>query len=279
MKCSDGVVLVADKKVFDLEEAKETFEDKIIAPLTTLPVFVSAAGVKDLFREFNRKIPIIVQEKAMEIAIKNEKALHEIGRKLEDFLVKPKEPEVQNIGDLEKTQPIHQEPKKKEIFRPPYAYTGETFLDDCKGLIRNITEKTEGLYQIPSIEVLLVFNAGEPVLFYIDCYGRESQIDGYKAIGSGQPYVKLFFERLWDSKKSIQESIPLACLIIKFVEDLKLDSFVGVGKDVPQVAAMYKDRLVYITISREFMNSLNPLIEFFDKTIREQIKFNPLPPK
>jgi len=273
MKCPEGVALVADRKLFDTESARETYEKKIIAPLN-LPVFVGAAGLTDLFREFNRKIPIVVQRRQMMFAIENQKILQSVGLDIKDFLVPPKEPEkIQSIE--EPTKEPSKEIKKEQILGPPYIYGGEDFLDDCKKLIKEISkEKKELGYPYP-LEVLLGFNAGTPVLFFIDCDGSESQVETYKAIGSGSPYVRLFFDRLWDTNRPIGESILLACIVIKFVEEMGLDNFVGVGKDnVPQVALILNDGKIgeYKVDKKPFLGDSENFNKQLDSFIRN-IKF------
>lgn len=241
MKCPEGVALVADTKVFDMESARATYEKKIIAPPLSPPVYVGAAGLTDLFREFNRKIPIIVGQRRREIAIKNQRALREVGLNLEDFLKPAKKPEkIQSVEEPKKGPP--KEPEKEKAVVPPYAYTGEHLLDDCKQLIKKISEEKKELGYSYPLEVLLGFIANDPVLFYVDCDGSEREIDTYQPIGSGSQYVKLFFDRLWNPNKSIWESITLACFVIKFVEGMGLDNYVGVGKDnLPQIALILND--------------------------------------
>lgn len=273
MKCPEGVALVADRKVFDTESARETYEKKIIAPLN-LPVFVGAAGLTDLFREFNRKIPIVVQRRQMMFAIENQKILQSVGLDFKDFLVPPKEPEkIQSIEEPAKEPP--KETKKEQILRPPYIYTGEDFLDDCKKLIKEISkEKKELGYSYP-LEVLLGFNAGVPVLFFIDCDGSESQVETYKAIGSGSQYVRLFFERLWNPNRPIGESVMLACIVIKFVEEMDLDKYVGVGENnVPQVALILNDGKVgeFEVNKKPFLDESKAFNKVLDSFIRN-IKF------
>lgn len=112
---------------------------------------------------------------------------------------------------------------------------------------------------------------GEPVLYHIDCDGSERQIETYEAVGSGKPYVNLFFERLWDVGKSTSESVFLACLVIKFVEKMNLDNFVGCGdNEVPQVVLIMKDgRMGSLEVDKKsFLKNMNPLIEQIDSSIR-----------
>jgi len=126
------------------------------------------------------------------------------------------------------------------------------------------------------LEVLLGFVAGKPVLFFIDCDGSESQVDTYKAIGSGSLYVKLFFDRLWNPTRPIQESVMLACFVIKFIEEMDLDNFVGVGKDkLPQVVLILNDgRIGEFLIQNEtqFIDSILPIIEKIDDVIKMHSK-------
>lgn len=120
MRCPDGIVLVADRKVFDTESARTTYENKIIAPLN-LPVFVGAAGLTDLFREFNRKIPIVVERRQMMFALENQKVLRSVGLDIKDFLVRPKEPGKSKVS--KNPQRKNQKKKKKNKFCDRLMFT------------------------------------------------------------------------------------------------------------------------------------------------------------
>jgi len=267
-KCDEGIVLVGDTKVVDVERNIITHEPKILLPLP-LPVAVGASGFTNLFRQFNRRIPIIVEQRDREYKIKNEEALNKIGLGLKDFEMPKQEPElIQSSEDLK--EPPRIEKAKKDVIKIPYIYTGEHFLQDCKLLIKEIGEEGKEYHPNP-LEVLLSFTVGTPVLFHINCDGLESEINSYVAIGSGTPYVDMFFSRLW-KKRTLMDTIALASFVIKFIENIKLDNYVGVAEEeMPQVIVLLKNgRYGPLDFSNkpDFLKDIVIKIENIEKTVK-----------
>ncbi len=237
--CEEGVLLVADTKVVDIGKNTHTHQAKIIRPLRERPVAVGASGLTDVFRRFNRRIPQVFERREKEVRIENEVQLRKVGRSIADF----DEPIIQNVqGDLNSLQTeqnIETKPQTSPV-NPPYVYTGEDFLTDCRRIVREITEEERGFHPNP-IEVLLAFKTSTAQLYQINAYGFETEIDSYTSIGSGSVYVDMFFEKLW-IERTFAKTIPLACFVIKFIENMGLDNFVGVGKgDTPQVVVIPND--------------------------------------
>lgn len=234
--CEEGIVLVGDTKIVDPSRNTFTHENKILLPLQ-LPIAVGASGLTDLFRRFNRQIPIVVERRQLEIRIANEEKLRTVGRSITEFDIPQESQTAQSSKDLIESPT---RPKNEPAIKPPYAYTGENFLTDCKNLIRETAQDGKRFTSNP-LEVLLAFSAGGTALFHIDSEGFERQITSYVSIGSGSVYVDMFFKRLW-KKHTILDTIALSSFVIKFVQDMELDNFVGVenGK-LPQSIVILHD--------------------------------------
>ncbi len=71
-KCDEGVALVSDTKMTDTEGA-ESYEEKVFFPLGNRPMIIGAAGYRDLFREFNSKLPLRGEERFCQVVGKNGK--------------------------------------------------------------------------------------------------------------------------------------------------------------------------------------------------------------
>lgn len=233
--CNEGVVLVGDTKIVDTSKNTVSYTNKILLPLSDKLVAVGASGLTDVFKRFNRRIPIVFDRREKEIRIENEVQLKKVGLSIADF----DSPQTQTTQATEtiKQEPNPSAPKKSHI-TPPYIYTGENFLSDCKRVVREITEEEREFHPNP-IDVLLSFNAGGvSSLYQINAYGFESEVDSYTAIGSGSVYVDMFFQKLW-KERTYAKTIPLACFVIKFVENMQLDNFVGVQEgEIPQVVVV-----------------------------------------
>lgn len=117
-----------------------------------------------------------------------------------------------------------------------YVYTAENFIDDCRSLIKEISTP---LQHPNPIEVLIGLQRSPqdfPTLHHINSRGIEQEIDDYYAIGSGEPYVRMFFERIYDYNKDIRELITHAFRVIVYVQHMALESSVGYSDDFPPEA-------------------------------------------
>ena len=241
INCPEGIALVSDRKLTDIENPENAiYEDKINLLPNTQVGFV-ASGITDLFRQFYRRIGILIDQRQRETRIKNEVELRKVGRTLRDYEVQIELPEtIQGKEDVKKEK---QEAKPREDYiQPPYIYTGEHFIGDCKALMEEIGAEGSKFASNP-LDLLVAFNTGIPSLFHINSQGYERQIDKYIAIGSGSPFVKKFFDRLWKPDGSLDQAILTAVFVIKYVEHLKTDPFVGCREidDFPQIIVFLKD--------------------------------------
>ena len=117
VRCSDGVVLVSDKKV--VEGTNITSENKI----TQLPlnIFVAGAGVREIIDKFNERIPVLLEER----------------RNL-------------NFQEMKKEQP------DIVIDNVPFYIKPYEFLEDCEGLLGNISQRyIDGTHQFWHSDILV----------------------------------------------------------------------------------------------------------------------------
>ena len=92
-KCKDGVILVSDKKIVDNQTGEVEYKEKLFFPIEGASIVVGAAGYVNLFREFNSKLPYLLNEKITEYRIRNIAALAKIGENIEDYEMPIQKPE------------------------------------------------------------------------------------------------------------------------------------------------------------------------------------------
>lgn len=238
-KCDEGIALVSDTKMTDTE-GEASYDQKIFFPLVGAPLIVGAAGYRDLFREFNSKLPNRVNERLAEYDLKNIKAIMKSGCSYEKAVEyiqesKPKPKATQSV-ELGKKEGVSQ----KQPIQPipiPYVYTYEYLMDDCKDIIKKISKPY--LSRGYPLELLIGVKkemSPVPSIHQIDCQGFETQIDDYCAIGSGSPHAKLFFSRFYKKEKPMLELITLVFLTIAYAKDIAKESSVGYDENHPPQA-------------------------------------------
>lgn len=232
-KCSDGIVLVSDRKVIDSANHEETYEDKLKQPDPYKSMIVGAAGFSNLFKQFNRKIPDIVGERLREIEWKNRAFMNEHGFTMPEQNKNEIEPETVQSGSVAVDETKEQKKKvKQEETELPFIYSNEMFIDDCKSLIKTLCTDDNGLIQ-NKLDVLLMMQSGKELrLHHINCCGDEDEVD-YCAIGSGSLHINALLKEFWNNTKkvSIDNFLDFACFCIFYVQEMGLDKFVGVEEN------------------------------------------------
>jgi 20S proteasome alpha/beta subunit len=79
-------------------------------------------------------------------------------------------------------------------------------------------------------------------LNFISRNGLPHEVMDYCAVGSGKTYAKVFLEKSWDKDMLMEQVADLAYFIIKYIEDFKLNSGVGVGDHEPQIWFIPNDK-------------------------------------
>ncbi|WP_042683960.1 hypothetical protein [Candidatus Nitrosotenuis chungbukensis] len=237
-KCAEGVCLVSDTRITNLETQEFEYESKVLTPLQNTPFIAGAAGYTRLFREFNRKLPDKVSTRFNEVQLKNLRALIDSGLSRKEAVERlyPKtntEQQKQEISQGEKDS--DQVPEESQYDVPlTYSYSSEDFIDDCKGLIKEISKQVEDDPQAIEVLIGLKRRDGEsPSLHFIDSQGNEEEIDTFYPIGSGSPYVRMFFNKLYDYDKTIMELITQAFRTIVYTSNIALEASVGYTNEHP----------------------------------------------
>jgi hypothetical protein len=73
-------------------------------------------------------------------------------------------------------------------------------------------------------------------LTHISAYGTKRLVDKYHSLGIGSVYGDHFLKELWYPEITMEKAAEIGWFIIKYIEDHKMHSSVGVGKNgFPQI--------------------------------------------
>lgn len=278
-KCLEGVCLVSDTKVMDMDSGESFFESKILTPITGLPFMVGAAGYTHLFRQFNRKLPEKVSESANHIRMLNVKELMETGLSRNDAIkyLYDRESKTTQSQQQDMSEKKPEEETKTDIAHIDltHVYSAEKFIDDCKNLVKSISSNFEE--ETDPIEVLIGLkrvNYPHAELHYVDSKGNEVEGDDFLAIGSGSPFVKAFFDRVYSPDKSMFELITHVFRIITFVEMIAKENSVGYTlKKPPEALAVLNDGRfgrVYFKNEQKIIQELREEMSDYENLITKQ---------
>lgn len=222
----DGVILISDRKVTEFNSGKHTFEKKLQTPLNFSVVF-GAAGYSHKFKQFNRMILDLVDQRIREFKVKNisyykqNDIEYEEPTQVETKIEKLTTKEIENEGSKE-------EEAVTAIQTPDvFIYTHELFIKDCSDLTRQLCIGKDGIAR-PDLDVLLGIHSRDRArIHHLDYLGEEQEVD-FCAIGSGAAYVEIFLRKFWREEMSIEQIISLCFFCIFYVQDLNLEDGVGV---------------------------------------------------
>jgi hypothetical protein len=232
MKCKDGVLLVADRKVTTPFSNKPKWTTKIHKPLESVPLFYGASGYAHLFKEFNRKIPLIVEQRLREFELKNYAIMREQGVDYYDAVEvkKIEEPKEIQSSDIEETKGIIKKENIniKRLPKPPYVYGHEDFIKDCQKLIKSMCENEDGTAENKLEALLILLDDSGTRLHSLDYDSVDER--SYFAIGSGSIFVNEFLDKFYgdDETKDLAYCMKLAMFCILYVERYVKDYSVGV---------------------------------------------------
>ena len=246
-KCKEGVALVSDTKTTYLDTGEALYESKILTPLENTPFIVGAAGYANLCNEFTRKIPKIVKKRIAQIRILNIQELKKTGLSREQAIEYIRNQEKCVSTNLQSVQEIQNDECKNfelnnDRMELPHAYSEEDLIDDCEALVKKINFQSENVIEPLELLVGMRTEKGDVHLHYIPLDGMEDEINDYVAIGSGSPYVKTFFSRIYDFNKGMNELITQAIRTILYVTMVAKESTVGYSKDfLPESVIILND--------------------------------------
>jgi 20S proteasome alpha/beta subunit len=118
-------------------------------------------------------------------------------------------------------------------------------------------------------------STGDIHLHFIPFDGIEDEINDYFAIGSGSPFVRTFFSRVYDFNKGMNELITQAIRTIVYVTMIAKEGTVGYSRDfLPEVVLILKDG----KYGKSDFENESEIIRDFEKEMEifeDQIKQNP----
>lgn len=114
LKCKEGVIIVSDRKVTNYASNKPKYITKIHKPLENVTLFYGASGYAHLFKEFNRRIPLLVQQRIREFELHNYATMKKQGVDYYETLdiEEDKAPKELQSSDVEGSKTQLQKPKK-----------------------------------------------------------------------------------------------------------------------------------------------------------------------
>ncbi|MCX6707474.1 MAG: hypothetical protein NT001_05035, partial [Candidatus Woesearchaeota archaeon] len=171
---------------------------------------------------FNRRILELIDQRQRETKLKNRAYYNEHGLKYVETKIEKLEPKKLN------TQEIEKENTQKRLKSPSediFVYSTEDFIKDCSILTKELCTADDNTTR-SDLDILLAINTVKARIHHIDFFGQEQEVD-FCAIGSGSAYVESFLKRFWSESMTIEQIIRLCFFCIYYVQDLKLDSGVG----------------------------------------------------
>ncbi len=277
-KCKEGVALVSDTKTTDLDSGDTWYESKILTPLENTPFIVGTAGYANLCNEFTRKIPKIVTKRIAQMRILNIKELQKTGLSRENAIKYINNQEKCVSTNLKSIQEIKNNDCK--IFEEypielPNVYSEEDLIDDCESLLKKINSQTKDTDEPLELLVGMKASTGNIHLHFIPSDGVEDEINDYFAIGSGSPFVKTFFSRIYDFNKGMNELITHAIRIILYVSIVTQENTVGYSsKNPPEAVLILNDGNYGKVIFENELEVINDLEQEMKKFV-ELVKQNP----
>lgn len=221
-KCTDGVVLIADRKVTS-QNAPDTYQDKIFSPY--FPIVLAGAGDNDLIDKFVQKAYAKAQE------------MHET------FIPGTFAP---ISGGVFYTRT--QDPKR--------AIDYIRYLSELEDIVRSVNHSKYGLDPSSHIDCLVgawTQDRGAK-LAYISSDGLQSDVEDYRVIGSGEPYTQVFLRSLLKpgQRVEIKEFASIGYFIIKWLDRFQIDK--GTGLDdrgptswfIPESREAWEDEYQYL---------------------------------
>jgi len=101
----------------------------------------------------------------------------------------------------------------------------------------NLNERYRGRNSNAIFDILLgrAYQDRPSTLTYVNSYGLPNSEEGYRIIGSGTRYAKVFLQRMWNRDMPMGKVAELGYFAIRYIEQLKLDHTVGLGGQKPQI--------------------------------------------
>lgn len=209
-KCSDGVVMVGDRKV--TSGLGDNYIDKIRRCGNIGWAIFGAAGIATLFEEFLTILPQKMNTHANWINYQNQRLLNQHNQ---DFQNNP-----------------------NSIQPPRMDYTAEDFKQDCVELLTEMRNRYSIAFTDPScclyVLIGIAVNNDNPKLYYLDsvhCLPAEVN----ELVPIGQSQLSEVFRKAWDRSMTMEQTAKLGMLAIKYIEQERISDGIGVGQQQPQI--------------------------------------------
>ncbi len=253
-RCTDGVVLIADRKVTNFEQHNRSISYKSKLFSFYYPIVLGFAGANVIYEKFLDEAYDILQPKS---TIQNQPII--------ENETKPILPSIQYVSGEVNFFP-------KSSFYPVINKTDNSinfhpYLIQLENLVMKLNKEYKSKVN-EDFEVLFASKTKEhSVLYYISSQGVSEKVENFKTIGSGESSALVFLKTLWHNDITMLEFINLGYFIINLIERFDIDGGVGVGNNYPQIWQIPdKDRSYEITddnILMKFKLKSNEMIEKF----------------
>ncbi|MFL6349628.1 MAG: hypothetical protein ACJ72X_15205, partial [Nitrososphaeraceae archaeon] len=219
-KCSDGVVLIADRKSVDLDTGLcDSDVDKLFIfhkDSFYYPIVIGSAGRAELDKKFKDEALDTLRRMSSMQATHNFKVQ---GPSDTDF-------NAMISGTIYPYSNMSENNTGKEVILTPYI-----------SKLEDIVKKYKREYSSQPFDVLFAaqIQYKGAVLFYIPRDGVSDKIDKFKVIGSGEIPANVFLKSTDPSNMTMEQFAKWGYFIIKYIEEKGIDNYVGVGQYKPQI--------------------------------------------
>ena len=209
-KCSDGVVLIGDRKV--TSGLGVSWTDKIRKFGNINWAVFGAAGVGTLFEEFVNLLPPKVVRHQSWINYQNQRLLNQ------------------------HTQEFKNNPN---AIQPPLMnYNDADFKQDCVELLTEMRNRYSIAFQDPSctLHVLMgisVKGIGGRLYYLNSTHCLPAEVNELVAIGQSE--LAETFRKSWERNMTMEQTAKLCMVAIKYIEQEGISEGIGVGSQQPQV--------------------------------------------
>lgn len=208
-RCSNGVVLAADRKIVDYDTRDVVYREKLYQYYN--PIVVGSSGSIGAFDNFRRE----ALEAAQYITPQTSLDLKNHGYVMS------------GIVNVQPPTTSHAVPQKSVINLYPY-------IEKLSEIIRKYRKN----YSTYNFDVIFAAQTQQKGAFleYIDYSGLPSDIyDSYKILGTGNVVANAFLKSIWSKNMTMDDFAELCYFIIKYFDKYEIDYTVGLGGNRPQI--------------------------------------------
>jgi 20S proteasome alpha/beta subunit len=206
-RCSDGVALIADRRIVDEKTRNVEYRDKLYPYY--YPIIVGSSGDVDAFDSFRREALDAAQNIGPETRLLDEPYNYQISGRV-------------NIMPAEEYMKLPVGKARINLF--PY-------IEELRKIV--IKYQKSGTF-----DIIFAAQTQEKGAFleHIDEFGTPCDItDLYKIIGSSDVFANAILKPMWRKDMTMNEFAEFGYFIIKYFDRFEIDFKVGLGGRKPQV--------------------------------------------